>query len=178
MNPIADLLTDIEEQELWDEIIVLKRNEFLTQTGQINTNIYYVEEGSLRIFWSEETEEHTIRFGYENSIFGALDSFFSGGTTSYSIQALKNTTLRMISRNTLEKWVRNSPENQDSWRLILEGIVQQQLEIELDLLTSSPSERYRRVMKRSPQLFQEIPNKYIASYLRMTPETLSRVKKY
>jgi len=53
----------------------------------------------------------------------------------------------------------------------------QQMERERDLLTSSPMERYLRVKDRSPQLFQEIPNKYIASYLRMTPETLSRLKK-
>jgi hypothetical protein len=55
--------------------------------------------------------------------------------------------------------------------------VLQQMERERDILTSSPLERYKRVLERSPQLFQEIPNKYIASYLRMTPETLSRIKK-
>ena len=51
------------------------------------------------------------------------------------------------------------------------------MERERDILTSSPLERYNRVLKRSPLLFQEIPNKYIADYLRMTPETLSRIKK-
>jgi len=59
----------------------------------------------------------------------------------------------------------------------LEQLTLQQLEREKDILTSSPLERYKRVLKRSPQLFQEIPNKYIADYLRMTPETLSRIKK-
>ena len=50
-------------------------------------------------------------------------------------------------------------------------------EREVDLLTSSPAERLERVRKRSPQLFQEVPHKYIASYLRMSPETLSRMLK-
>ena len=59
----------------------------------------------------------------------------------------------------------------------MEQLILQQLEREKDILTSSPIERYKRVLKRSPQLFQEIPNKYIADYLRMTPETLSRIKK-
>ncbi len=53
----------------------------------------------------------------------------------------------------------------------------QQLEREIDILTKSPKERYERVLRRSPQLFQEIPNKHIANYLRMSPETLSRLKK-
>jgi CRP-like cAMP-binding protein len=59
----------------------------------------------------------------------------------------------------------------------MEQLIYQQLEREKDLLTSSPTERYAKVKQRSPQLFQEIPHKYIASYLRMTPETLSRLKK-
>lgn len=71
----------------------------------------------------------------------------------------------------------SSQENIKMWQLILESFVLQQMERERDILTSSPMERYNRVLKRSPQLFQEIPNKYIASYLRMTPETLSRIKK-
>jgi len=57
----------------------------------------------------------------------------------------------------------------------LEQLAAQQMERELDLLTSSPHERMQRVLKQSPQVFQEIPAKYIASYLRMTPETLSRI---
>jgi hypothetical protein len=52
-----------------------------------------------------------------------------------------------------------------------------QLEREVDLLTNDPAERYRRVLNRSPRLFQEVPAKYIANYLRMTPETMSRIKK-
>jgi hypothetical protein len=63
------------------------------------------------------------------------------------------------------------------WGKILENLAVQQLEREIDLLKNSPKERYERVLKRSPQLFQEIPNRHIANYLRMSPETLSRLKK-
>ncbi len=67
--------------------------------------------------------------------------------------------------------------NQILWIEILENLGVQQLEREIDLLKNSPKERYERVLKRSPQLFQEIPNRHIANYLRMSPETLSRLKK-
>lgn len=59
----------------------------------------------------------------------------------------------------------------------MNGLLNSMLEREIDLLTSSPFERYNRILERSPQVFQEIPLKYIASYLRMTPETLSRLRK-
>ena len=70
-----------------------------------------------------------------------------------------------------------SQENIKMWQLILESFVLQQMERERDILTSSPMERYNRVLKRSPLLFQEIPNKYIASYLGVTPESFSRIRK-
>ena len=63
------------------------------------------------------------------------------------------------------------------YQILLEELFAQQIEREIDILTHSPVERYKRVLERSPQLFQEIPAKYIASYLRMTPETLSRIQK-
>ncbi len=73
--------------------------------------------------------------------------------------------------------MRSDPQRMQAWHLMMQQLVYQQLEREVDLLTQSPKERYKRVLKRSPQLFQEIPARHIASYLRMTPETLSRLKK-
>lgn len=68
-------------------------------------------------------------------------------------------------------------ENRFLWDQILEQLILQQMEREKDILTTSPIKRYQRVLQRSPQLFQKIPNKHIASYLKMSPETLSRLKK-
>lgn len=73
--------------------------------------------------------------------------------------------------------VNSKPEYIALYNQLLEQLVLQQMEREQDLLINSPEERYRRVLQRSPQLFQEVPHKYIASYLRMTPETLFRIKK-
>ena len=83
----------------------------------------------------------------------------------------------MIKKATFMNLIESSDENIKVWHIILGDLIFQQMERERDILTSSPLERYKRVLARSPQLFQEIPNKYIASYLRMTPETLSRIKK-
>lgn len=68
-------------------------------------------------------------------------------------------------------------DNRSVWSRMLENLVVQQLEREVDILTASPKERYERVLARSPRLFQEIPGRNIANYLRMSPETLSRLKK-
>ena len=87
----------------------------------------------------------------------------------------------MLPKINFNKYLENDPASLLLllllWKQILELLVYQQMEREIDLLTYSPQKRYERVLQRSPQLFQEIPSKYIASYLRMSPETLSRLKK-
>lgn len=175
MNPYELLLEKLTSQ--WEGELLLKRNEFLVEKGSMHTNLYLVEEGSLRVFIEDASEEHTIRFGYKNSLITALDCFVKGKPTIFYIQALKKCRLKVISKEKYTAFLNSSEENKELWRIMLEDFVHQQIEREVDLITYSPQKRFDNVLKRSPQLFQEIPQKYIASYLRMTPETLSRILK-
>lgn len=162
--------------ELSTSEIILNRNEFLKVKGSIDTNLYYIISGSLRIFVLDGDMEQTIRFGYKQNIVVALDSFLTGKPSDLFIQAIKRTVLKVITKPQINNFLATDG-NKALWNQILEDLVIQQLEREIDILTSSPKERYERVFKRSPQLFQEIPEKYIANYLRMSAETLSRLKK-
>lgn len=167
----------LDISSLFEKTLTVERNEFVKTGGTTDTHIYFVESGSLRIFVTDGQEERVIRFGYKNNIIVALDSFLTEKPSDFYIQALKKSTLKTISKKTFMEFISKEPENLKLWAEILEDLVLQQIEREKDLLTHSPKERYERVLKRSPQLFQEIPNKHIANYLRMTPETLSRLKK-
>lgn len=173
----TDLIHLIEENSLFQKTLKLKRNQFLKVGGSIDTNIYFVEKGSLRVFILDDCEERIIRFGYSNNIIVALDSFLTGNPSDFFIQAFKSTTIKIIPKTTFLQFIHSAPQNFKLWAVLLEDMILQQIEREKDILTHSPKERYERVLKRSPQLFQEIPNKYIANYLRMSPETLSRLKK-
>lgn len=154
-----------------------KRNEFLKISGSTDTQIYFIEKGSVRIFITDEHEERIIRFGYTGNIIVSLDSFLSGKPSEFYIQAIKKTTVQTASKKDFYEFINADEERFKFWISVLEDLVLQQIEREKDLLINSPRERYARVLKRSSQLFQEIPNKYIANYLRMSPETLSRLKK-
>lgn len=163
--------------ELSEKTITVDRNEFLKVKGSTDTNIYYIESGSLRVFVLDEYEEQIIRFGYKENLIVALDSFLTGKPSDLYIQVLKKTVIKVITKAQMDNFLKI-----EKYRIlytnILEDLVLQQMEREIDILISSPKERYERVLKRSPQLFQEIPNRHIANYLRMSPETLSRLKKY
>lgn len=177
MNPISNFIDKIDHQNLWDDYLELRQKEYLKVKGSTDTNLYFVVNGSLRIFVLDEYEENIIRFGYKNNFIAALDCFISEKPSDLFIQAIKKTELKVIKKSTFMNFVESSGENTKIWHVMLGDLIFQQMERERDILTSSPLERYRRVLARSPQLFQEIPNKYIASYLRMAPETLSRIKK-
>lgn len=154
-----------------------RRNEFLKISGSTDTDIYFVEKGSVRLFMIDENEERIIRFGYTGNIIVSLDSFLSGKPSDFYIQAIKKSSIKIASKKDFYEFIQSDEENLKFWNSILEDLVLQQIEREKDLLISSPRERFERVLKRSPKLFQEVPNKYIANYLRMSPETLSRLKK-
>ncbi len=176
-NPFQELIEGIEQDELWDSKVEIARNGYLKLAGEIDTNIYFIVEGSVRVYVLEADEELTIRLGYKNNIIASIDSFVTERPSDLFIQAIRKTQVKVLKKASFLEWVNASKDRMVLWRQNLELLVVQQMERERDILTSSPVERYHRVLGRSPQLFQEIPDKYIASYLRMSPETLSRIKK-
>jgi hypothetical protein len=112
----------------------------------------------LKIFILDDFEERIIRFGYSNDLIVSLDSFLTDKPSEFYIQAIKKTVVKVISKKVFFEFISLSEENKKLWIQILEDLIIQQLEREKDILTNSPKERYNRVLKRSPKLFQEIPN--------------------
>ena len=179
MNAITQLLAKIDnhESQLWQQKKTLSRNEFLHEAGSTNTNIYFIIDGAVLISHNNGNEENIIRFGYKNSLLTSLDSFLTDAPSVYSIQAIKKTTLKVMPKNLFIEFINGDSEHMQLWNSILSYTVLSLMEREIDILTVSPADRYKRLMQRSPGLFQEVPQKYIAAYLRMAPETLSRLQK-
>jgi CRP-like cAMP-binding protein len=169
---IKKLLNDISSAE----VKILSKGEYIIREGQVEQALYFITAGAVRVFHVTEFEEQTIRFGYEGSIITSLSSFITGKPSELFMEALRKTELRIIPKQRLYEIANASAENLGQYIKLLESLVVQQMEREIDLLTESPTKRLQRVLARSPNLFQEIPLKYIASYLRMTPETLSRIR--
>lgn len=169
---------DIKDfQHLFTKKIVVKRNEFLKTQHTIDSKIYYIESGSVKISIFKENEEQIIRFGYDENLIVSLDSFITESASDFVIQAIKKTEVWVAEKVDFMDFVYSSHENTLFYIKLLEDLVLQQLEREKDLLLDSPKERFERIFNRTPTLFQVIPNKYIANYLRMSPETFSRLKK-
>ena len=152
------------------------KGEYLTREGEVERNFYLVESGAVRVFYLTEHEEHVIRLGYAGSFINSLSSFIKETPSEFYIEAIRKTAVRVMNKHTLMQLAYANTENLQQYTVLLEALVTQQIDREIDLLIASPSERLQRVLSRSPDLFQHVPLKYIASYLRMTPETLSRIR--
>lgn len=176
MSLLNDLFPLIDAHDKWEQDIVLSRNEPLKHPGSTDSSIYFILEGSVKIYVIESGHEQILRFGYEGEFITALDSFLTDGSSDLGVEVLEKTRLKCMSKKVFMRIVHGSEILRSMWEEVMKQMILQQMERERDLLTESPLERYRRVMKRSPHLFQKVSSKNIASYLRMSPETLSRVK--
>lgn len=172
------LIENIINQHLLPfEEIEVKRHEHLIRYGQIERHLYVVKEGALIAYTQIEAQEFTIRFAYQNSIIASLPAYFTGKPSEIGIQAIRKSKLIRFKKSDFDAFVEKDRESLMQYLKLMKELVASFFEREIDLLTTSPKERLQRLLNRSPQVFQEIPNKYIASYLRMTPETLSRLLK-
>ena len=172
-----DIAALLDANGLFEKTIMLERGDFLKKAGSTDTNIYYIEEGTVYAFIVDGEEERIVRFGYKGNIIVSLDSFLTESPSEFYIQAIKKCRVKIVTKKSFTRFIEQNEKGAALWTKMLENLVIQQIEREKDLLMQSPRERYERVLKRSPQLFQEVANKYIAAYLRMSPETLSRLKK-
>ncbi|WP_281613923.1 Crp/Fnr family transcriptional regulator [Flammeovirga sp. SubArs3] len=155
---------------------VFKRGELLQEVNSIANEVFVIIEGAVQVIFHDK-EEYIIRLGYKNSIIAAIPAFFYDTPTNLSIEAIRTCRAKVIKKKDFDQIIETHPEFQKGLQYLLVDLIRQQSEREIDLLINSPKERIRRVMERSPQLFQEVPLKYIATYLRMSPETLSRILK-
>ncbi len=176
-DPIQNLHALLDSTAIWQRTIKLKRGEPLVLPGTVDRNLYRVDHGILVSCRDVAGSQQYMRFGYAGDYVMSLDSYITGQPTEYTLLALRRTEVAVASHTAHEAWLREDSDHAAAWEAGKAWLILGLMEREVDLLTASPEERYRRVLARSPRLFQEVPAKYIANYLRMTPETLSRLKK-
>ena len=168
-----------EELDLLESILVpmkYAKNEMILREGEICTNIYWVVKGLVRQFYYKNEKELTEYMATENNIVMCIESLFLEQPTHLQIKAIEPTVLIALPKADLEAVAMKSVNIQILYRKILEeSLILSQIHADM-LRFESAQDRYQKLIKRQPQLVLRAPRVYIASYLQMTPETLSRVR--
>lgn len=114
------------------------KGEFLIKEGEVEKNLYLIEEGAVRAILLSDLEEHTIRLGYEGSFINSLSSFIKQSPSEFYIEAIRKTTVKIIAKEALQNLINTSSTTQDEYIALVELLVTQQIEREIDILTASP----------------------------------------
>ncbi|HWY37609.1 MAG TPA: Crp/Fnr family transcriptional regulator [Bacteroidia bacterium] len=156
----------------------VKRKQFLLEAGEVSKYTYFVTKGCIRTYYTDkEGEEHVIGFSIEDWWAGDLAGFSTGESSIFSIDALEDSEVLCADRNGLERMYREIPQMEKYFRIIFQNSLAAQFQRITNTNSFTAEERYVAFRKKYPQFDRRIPQKYLASYLGITPEFLSKLKK-
>ena len=131
----------------------------------------------IRMCIPKEWDDLTFSFEFEDNFFSAYSSFLTQQPSGYQIEAITETVLWSISHADLQEIYSKTTIGNTLGRYASEGLYMKKTKRELSLLTKTAEDRYLDLFKEEPRLLQQIPLKYIASYIGITPQALSRIRK-
>lgn len=156
----------------------IKKGEFLLQEGDVCKHSFYVEKGLLRYYSIDEKgKEHIIQFAPEGWFVGDRESIFFNRPSQFFIQALEDSDVIMIDEHFIDELSKANPQFAAFNNKLLHNHIRQ-LQHRINMLLSSTAEqRYLDFIKIYPDILLRVPQTQVASYLGITPEGLSRVRK-
>ena len=170
---------NLEDRKLIEEILVrknFKKGEILLNEGQTSHSILIVGKGMIRQVYYKNGKDVTEHFSYEGCIAMCIESLLKQEPTRLLVEALEDGTVYLLDYNKLTTLAETSWEVNIFYRKILEySLIQSQVKAD-SWRFETARERYNHLMQAQPEVIKRAPLSHIASYLLMTPETLSRVR--
>ncbi|HXB40185.1 MAG TPA: Crp/Fnr family transcriptional regulator [Bacteroidia bacterium] len=157
----------------------LKRKQFLLESGEACKYTYFITNGCIRTYYTDKDgEEHVINFSIEDWWAGDIASFNSGEPSVFSIDTLEDSEILYTDKTGMEKLYAQIPQLEKYFRIIFQNALAAQFQRITNTNSFTAEERYVAFQKKYPQFDRRIPQKYLASYLGITPEFLSKLKKH
>lgn len=168
-----------DELDILESILVPKKfakGEKILAAGEICREICYIDRGLIRQYYYKHEKEVTEHLGEDHTIFMCIESLFKEEPSKIQVDALETTVIYALPKADLERVSLHNVNIQMLYRKILEeSLILSQVHADL-VRFETAQDRYKKMCKLMPQVVLRAPLVYIASYLQMTPETLSRVR--
>ncbi|WP_299485453.1 Crp/Fnr family transcriptional regulator [uncultured Allomuricauda sp.] len=155
----------------------LKKHTALLKLGAVESHLYFITKGVVRFYIPKEEGDLTFGFLFENEFVTGYDSFLTQTPSEYQIETLTDSVLWKISHKDLEEVYERTSSGNTIGRKMAENMFLIKSKRELALLSKTAEERYLDLFSDRPKLLQQIPLKYIASYIGVTPQALSRIRR-
>ncbi|MCU4173820.1 Crp/Fnr family transcriptional regulator [Carboxylicivirga sp. N1Y90] len=159
------------------EMVNVKKKIVLLKAGEIENYLSFITKGAARVHIPLEENDVTFGFLFENEFVSAYDSFLTRQPSEYQTETITDTTLWRISYQDLQDVYQNTDSGNAIGRRMNENMYLLKSKRELSLLSKSAEERYLDLFTERPELIKQIPLKHIASYIGVTPQALSRIRR-
>lgn len=154
-----------------------KKGTVLLKEGQISTEVYFVLEGCVRQYYLVDGDEKTNNFFTEEQWVISMNSFSQNNPSNHFLDCCMDSSLVVGNREKEESLYKRFPKFETVSRKVMEKVFAEQQEIMSSYTTDTAEQRYLKLLKSRPDLFQKIPQYQIASYIGVKPESLSRIRK-
>lgn len=148
----------------------------LLHAGEISSHINIIKKGCLRQWFNKDGKDITLQFFFENQPVASIDSFLNNQPSLFTIESIEPSTIISIRKETFEKLHKTFPQFRDSFNEYLFQRFRNYALLFLSRIKDSPKERYEDLVKNHPEIIKRVPQHYIASYLGITPISLSRIR--
>ena len=159
------------------EVLEIPKNEFLLKEGQISKAFFFNLDGFIRLFYNKDGQEKTAYFFAPGTFISAYESYTKQIPSTLNLQAIESSKVVKVGLETAQNLLHYSPKFAELARIAMESELVSYQKMVANLLTLRPEERYLQLLQDHPALFLRVPQQYIASYIGVSPETLSRIKK-
>ena len=154
-----------------------KKKTTLLKIGKIENYVYFIEKGVIRYFIPKEETDITIGFNFQNEFGSSYDSFLTKTPSSYQIETLTDSILWKLTYEDLQEIYHKTDIGNIIGRIMIEELFKNKSKRLISLLNTTAEERYIDLLSEHPHIVQLIPLKYIASYIGITPQALSRIRR-
>jgi CRP-like cAMP-binding protein len=177
LNQFAQVNPDVfAELIAISEHVRFEKKAKMTEIGQPENYMYFILSGIARKYFVQGKTEHITHIVKEGGIIGSAASFFSGQPSKYFIEAMEPLTAISVSKQNMDALMGKNKKWERIGRLIITHYFLVQERRLQDNLRYSTKERFVKFMSENPDLILRVPQKYLASYLNIKPETFSRLK--
>jgi CRP-like cAMP-binding protein len=159
------------------EPINCKKNELLEKENEISTYLYFINSGFVRLYYFQDGLEITSHINCPSGFITSFDSFVSNTKSNENVECITACELLRISKKNLEILYQNSSKWVDFGRIIYDQAIVYNEQRTKDIITLSAKQRYLKLLVQHPDIIQNIPLQYIASFIGIKPESLSRIRK-
>ena len=154
-----------------------KKGDYLLREGQIAMNTYFVLKGCVREYILNDGDEKTTNFFTEEQWAISLNSFNPQSESKHNWVCTEDSSVVVGDEEGSQDLFNKFPRFETISRIVMEAVFAEQKEALTSYYTDSPEQRYRKLIKSRPDLFQRIPQYHLASYIGVKPESLSRIRK-